>query len=514
MQPNIATANIREVRSQRSPDLAQVWALPDMSILSAGRRVPPSLYPHQEMFGGVWSLLADLAEATSAPVDYVALSFLSACASLIGGKRWVKPYANNHWSEPCILWMALVGDPSSSKSPAISAATDHLRGIERDHAADHDNALMRWEAQTERANAERAAWKKDVEAATKDKLATPSLPADAQLPDMPVRRRLLVQDATPEAIGAILAGNPSGTLHLRDELAGWLMSFERYAPGGREFWLEAYGGRPHVIDRKGAKGPISIPFNGVSVLGGVQPEKLAACLLDSVDDGLVARFLWAWPDPIPYRRPEQVADLAVLDRIYRRLDSLRWGTERDGRDVGVTLAFDDAASRAFATWAAENQSAGEDGGSLFKGFCGKLRGTVLRLSLTVELVTWAASTAADEPGSISAQTVGRVCDFIDNYAMPSALRVFGDAALPPVERNAATLGRYIRRFKLAKVNARDVHRKFRIPGMKDAAPVNEAIELLVEADWLRGAGQRQGDTPGRRSADYIVNPAVFGGSDG
>lgn len=30
----------------------------------------------------------------------------------------------------------------------------------------------------------------------------------------------LVQDATPEAVGAILAGDPNGTLHIRDELAG------------------------------------------------------------------------------------------------------------------------------------------------------------------------------------------------------------------------------------------------------------------------------------------------------
>lgn len=106
-----------------------------------------------------------------------------------------------------------------------------------------------------------------------------------------IRRRRQLMDATPEAVGAILAGNPQGTLHFRDELAGWLMSFDRYSPGGREFWLEAYGGRRFVIDRKGsAKGPITIPFNGVSVCGGIQPAKLADALLASPDDGLVARL--------------------------------------------------------------------------------------------------------------------------------------------------------------------------------------------------------------------------------
>jgi len=93
----------------------------------------------------------------------------------------------------------------------------------------------------------------------KDHQGVPSMPEAAIVPDEPVRRRLLVQDATPEAVGAILAGNPSGTLHLRDELAGWLNSFDRYSPGGREFWLEAFRGSHHVIDRKGSKGRSQSP---------------------------------------------------------------------------------------------------------------------------------------------------------------------------------------------------------------------------------------------------------------
>ena len=56
-----------------------------------------------------------------------------------------------------------------------------------------------------------------------------------------------------------------------------------------------------------------IPFNGVSVLGGIQPAKLAAALLDSPDDGLVARFLWFWPDKVAFRRPVHAADIDGLE---------------------------------------------------------------------------------------------------------------------------------------------------------------------------------------------------------
>ena len=486
-----------------------IWPVPDISILDAGRSKPVAM--PSDMFGSVWPLLCELAEGAGAPVDYTALSFATVAASLIGGKRKVRPFHGHDWTEPCIIWAAAVGDPSANKSPAIDAATGPLRAMEALHAEDHREALRRWEAESERAKCEQAAWAENVKTAQKDNLATPGKPDVALAPEPPVRRRLMVMDATPEAIGQILSGNPSGTLHLRDELAGWLTSFDRYSPGGREFWLEAYGGRTHVIDRKGAAVPLTIKFNGVSVLGGIQPEKLSECLLSGSDDGLVARFLWAWPNSIPFRRPRNIADIARLERIYERLDGLRWGIGQSAEQIPITLPLDPAAADLFETWAQENQQGLDDAGSLYKGFCGKLKGTLLRLSLMAELVAWAdGKEDSDEPRSISARTVGAVAEFIEQYAKPAALRVFGDAALPMVERHSATLARYIQRHKLRRINARDIRRTANLPGLKDAQPISDAIAALIEADWLREAGKRAGDTAGRKTSDYVVNPAIHG----
>jgi len=484
-----------------------IWRSPDMSVLAAGRRAPSKM--PVEMFGETWGLIADLAEGAGAPADYIAISFVTAAASLIGGKRKVRPFAESNWSEPCIIWSACVGDPSSNKSPAIDAATAPFRTLEADHARDHGDRLLHWEATVERAKAEQAVWADNVKTAQKEGLGTPSKPVEAVVPDEPVRRRLLVMDATPEAVGSILAGNPSGTLHLRDELAGWLLSFERYSPGGREFWLEAHGGRLHVIDRKGSKGPLTIPFNGVSVLGGIQPEKLSDCLLTGSDDGLVARFLWAWPDPIEFRRPRAIADIGRLEEIYRRIDGLSWGVSNDGGDIAVTLALDPKASDLFEEWGRENSKGLEDCGLLYKGFCGKLKGLVLRLALTAEIVSWAASDRMEEPRSVSLQTLAATIEFVEGYAKPTALRVFGDAALPAVERNASTLARYILRHRLATFNARSLRRAAGLPGLKDASAFNEALALLEDADWLRKVGTRAGESIGRTSSDYMVNPSFL-----
>lgn len=505
----MSVASMKERFESAEP--ASPFGIPDMDVLRAGRRqaVPmPS-----DLFGDAWQLVSDVAEGSGAPVDYAAVGFISACASLIGGKRRVRPYAESRWSEPCIIWAGAVGDPSSKKSPALDAITGPMRGIEADHAADHQLRMLAYFADCERAKVERQTWQKNVEAAHKDGMGTPSMPMAAVEPEEPQRRRTMIMDATPEAVGAILAGNHAGTMHFRDELAGWLTSFDRYSPGGREFWLEAYGGRPFVIDRKGAKAALTIPFNGVSVLGGIQPEKMSAALLGAVDDGLVARFLWAWPDPVPFRRPRQLADVRQLEAVYRKLDSLEWGRDEAGNRTPITIPLAPQASDLFEEWGRSNSEGVEDAGALYKSFCGKLEGAVLRLALTAELMAWAMR-GGPEPETVSAQTIGAVAEWVDDYAKPMALRVYGDASLPLVERNAAILARYILKVRMDRVNKRELKRsphKSYLPTMRTAQPLDDAVTYLCDAGWLVEVGGREGDYTGRKSADYLVNPAVFGG---
>lgn len=489
---------------------AAPWGEPDMTVLTGGRTAPPEM--PDDLFGSLWSLVRDLAAGAGAPAEYVAVSIIAVAASLVGAKRAVKPFATAGWQEPCVLWVAPVGDPSSNKSPAIDAATAPLKGMEKELAEQHKNGLIGWHTTAERAKAERAAWQANVKEATKIGAATPSMPDAAVEPDEPQRPRLMVQDGTPEAVMDILAGNPNGILHLRDELAGWLMSFERYSPGGREFWLEAFGGRHFTVDRKSLKAPLFIQFNGVTVLGGIQPEKLSECLLKTADDGLVARFLWAWPDPIRYQRPRALADASVLERVYRRLLGLQPQRNDKGEATPVVLMLDDAAALIFEEWIRDNDAAIKEAAGLYKGFLGKLRGMVLRLSLVAELLAWAAADG-HEPTVIRPETLVAVLGFVEDYAKPSALRVFGDAALPLSERNAAALGKHILKTAAKRINLRDVRRSSGIATLKVAADVDAAAEALAEAGWLRPAPTRAGDRPGQATKDYLVNPAVHGGAN-
>jgi len=487
------------------------WGKPDMSVIDAGRRTPPAMPP--ESFGDLWPVLTGLADAAGAPVDYVAVGVLVAAASLIGGKRRVRPWANSDWEEPAILWASLVGDPSANKSPALDRATKPMRAIEREDAESHKDALQRWEACTERAKAEKAAWADLVKDAVKEGVGTPPLPDAAIIPEEPQRRRAVVQDATVEALASILSGNPAGTLMVRDELAGWL-NFDKYSNGNRAFWLEAFGGRPFIVDRlKNAGKPICLPFSGVSVVGGIQPDRLSGDLLTGVDDGLVARFIWCWPDKVPFGRPNGVVDGERLECAYRTLDSIAWGASDEGDNKHISLPLTDQAASLFENWGKEQQTDADDAGPLYKGTVGKMPGIALRLALVIEYLRWADGGGA-EPQTVSHWSLAAALELADEYIKPMALRVYGDAALPPVERNAATLARYIVKNRPPQVNAGDIRRHWRLPGLKTADAVRDALELLAEAQWLRPTPTRQGETSGRQRSDFTVNPKAWEVCDG
>ena len=66
---------------------------------------------------------------------------------------------------------------------------------------------------------------------------------------------MIVNDATPEALAAILADVPRGLLIYKDEFLGLVKSIDAYARQGigkgKEDFLELYDGGSRIIDRKG-----------------------------------------------------------------------------------------------------------------------------------------------------------------------------------------------------------------------------------------------------------------------
>jgi hypothetical protein len=483
-----------------------IWPVPDMTLIDNGRR--PAVPMPADLFGPAWSIIQQVADGTSTAPDYAAIAYLSCAASLIGGKRRISPYGTD-WSEPSILWCAALGDPSSRKSAPLDMMTKPLWKIQEGASVDHENARREWQAESERAKAERAKWAEEVKKVAGTSEQAPPLPTLAVEPAEPHERRPIISDVTPEAAAAVLVGNPQGVLCYNDELAGWLESFDKYTSGGRPFWLSSFGGRQHSVTRKGS-GSIHVKFCGISVLGSIQPDKIVD-LLGGANDGLVPRILWAWPERMPPKRPTGRVDMSALDAAYQRLEMLQWGSDAEGNSAPVVLPLAGRAADIFHMWEVENAASDGDGGSLYEAFVGKLSGAALRLALVSELTAWAFN-RGEEPREVSERSIAAAITFAEDYLKPMAGRVYGDAAVPDGERNAALLARYIRRHGFSSINLREMRRtphKSHLKPLQPKQALEDAMDLLENAGWARADFHRDGDNPGQPRKDYRINPKVL-----
>mgnify|MGYP002279637793 CR=1 FL=1 len=479
------------------------WGEPDMSVLNPRR--PPPEFPVQ-LFGQFWgNWITAKAEGCSAPVDYVGMSLLSLSSSLIGCSRFVSPWKG--WKEPPLLWVALVGNPSTGKSPALESVLGIVRKIEQEGAQGIKDKLRQHEADVLGAQCIRQDWERQVKEASKSGASIPIMPEGAQVPDKPERPRIFVSDATPEALARLLANQPKGLLVTRDELSGWLGSFNRYAGGqggDRAFWLEAYGGRPYTIDRARNGGEaVTVPYLATSILGGIQPDKLHSLLLSGDDDGLTARFLFCWPDPVPLERPQRQAESFEAEKALRWLNGLRLTPDGQGGLSHDLVMLDDDAANFFQDW--RKAHAAEQPEGQMASWWGKMPGVCLRLALCLEYL-WLAATTRQETFAVTYAAVEAATVMIENYFKPMAARAYGDASLPKAERNAATLAKWIVKNKMERINTRELQRNARLPGLRNAAEIKEAIEVLEEANLLRYDPKREGETTGKMSGGYEVNP--------
>jgi len=188
------------------------------------------------------------ARSIACPVDFPAVAILAAASGLIGRSVVLRVKAG--YVASVSLYAALVGSPSSGKSPALRAALAPLWALA--------NALHeRWRAEMD-----------DWEKAKPDERGEP-----------PELTRIVSTDPTTEALAPILAANPRGLTVAPDEMTKWVMSMDQYKGGkggDRPFYLSAWGGEAVFIDRaKHMREPIAVPHPFLTVIGGMTPDMLS-----------------------------------------------------------------------------------------------------------------------------------------------------------------------------------------------------------------------------------------------
>lgn len=482
------------------PKAADAWTDPDTSLIDDGLPPAPTLHLRWLRSCGAW--IGDYAASKSAPVGYALAAVLAAGAAAIGSARVIEARAN--WREFPALWVLMVGPPSSHKTPILAPILAALKEIERSAATDFDVVRRQFETKRQEARDIAAKWEGDVRAEVHAGRLGPIKPVEADEPEEPKPPRIVVNDATIEAMAPLLKANPRGLLLARDELSGFIGNVDKFGGDGNVgFWLERFGGAPFTVDRKGG-GSLNAPIGLVSIVGGIQPDRVQEQLLGRADDGFVSRFLMIYPAPVVREWETPVVDMELLKRALARLRTLAPASVGGNFEPEVIPLHPDAAN-VFKDWWVENGAEAEASEGFRAGLLGKAPGVVLRLALILEFMEWAWGDQP-EPASVSRASVANALLLYQDFLLPSALRVIGGVGCDKGEAVAASLLRQIRLRSDNTVNAKDIYRNWGLPGLTKAATVNAALDLLAERGWVR---RRRETGFGRPANDWAVNAKLW-----
>ena len=349
--------------------------------------------------------VADLTRAGAAaiPCDpaMLALPALTVLSAAAGSGARVR--LKRSWTEPGTLWCVVAAPSGGAKSAALELVLRPIYELEAEAAA-------RYRAEREVYEQRLKEWKAlDRE----DRARIPE-------PQPPCAVRYRLADATLEAVAAVHRDNPRGVLLARDELSGWIASFDRYAQtrgGDLASWLELYEGRPVVVDRKTDPEPIRIERPHVPVIGTVQPwilqERVSPELLAS---GFVARLTIAMPPEVPRRFTD--ADVseeveAAYARLVRRLYQVG--------DVELTLSIE--ARRLFGAFVEElDEERRRLPDGPLRSASAKIEAKAARLALIFQLAEDVQT--GRQPSEVSAEVMRRAIE-LARWLWHEQRRVYG-----------------------------------------------------------------------------------------
>jgi hypothetical protein len=399
------------------------------------------------------------AQALGCDPAFVALPALSALAAMIGTSRTIR--LKSTWTEPSVVWSAIIGESGTLKSPALDLAVGFLPTLQEELRR-HSPAC-----------------------------------------------RVLCADVTIERLAEILEDNPRGVLLARDELNGWLGSFIRYKgkAGGSDLphWLELHRAGPVFVDRKtGTRRELSVPRAAVSVTGGIQPAVLARALTaDHQDSGLLARLLLAMPPRLPKRWSDAEVSSevrAAYELLLRRLHQLHPLRDEQGRPSPLALELTPDARAAwidfYVSWACAQAGAT---GELAAAYA-KLEGYAARLAL-VHHVASCAARGEEATSTVAAVSILAGVELV-RWLAAEACRVYVVLAETEEQRQMRSLVEWISR-RRGRTSVRDLQ-KSNSRRYPTAAHAESALQALV-ADGLGSWHDRlASDRGGHPTRDFVL----------
>jgi hypothetical protein len=482
---------------------------PDMAMIHEIRSLAP-VFPWDAIPNCLHALIKEGAKAAGCAPDYTCSNLLAASSAAIGNARRASP--DRGWYEQPHLWAVMVGFPSHNKSPALRPFADGLKSLHEEWLEIFREDIKKYNVAKLRADAAVKEWKKS---GAKD--GDP--PPECELQE-PVLKRIVTDDPTVETLAGIMIHpvNYRGLILVRDELSGWIEGFDRYrqkgSGGDREFYLEAYNGGSKIVDRVKNPIPHYVPYLSMAVVGGIQPGKITGLFQRSVD-GLLARFLWIYPDPVPpqMRGGSDIQDIVpTLTKIFKKLSDLRWALTEDGNERPLLMKLDKEGQDILHQMRMRQYEVDRTGRALdiMIEWYGKNPGRLLRVAMMFELLTWVIERPDEEPPVIiSGKMMQLATDYL-RYCESMLERCLAECGWVQEQRDAVLVARWILGTKSLLFSERDLYRTSGFKHLRDKARRRKALGEMQDAGWIEPIGSRPEQRKcGRPSAYWKVNPAVF-----
>ncbi len=425
------------------------WPEIEPSLIEDGRPAVPS-FPLDVLPQPWRGWVADAAHGAGAPEDYVAQSLLAAVAGLCGAG--VRAQVTAAWSEPLVLWQALVGAPSSGKTSALETIRQPLATVEK---------LLQRDSGA---------------------------------------RKIVIADPAFAALAGAVKASPAGVLLWRDDPSAWLAGLGRDARSredGRGWLLDAWSARaPAACDQRLA----------VSIVGSLHAERLGAALADA-DDGLAARFLFAWPRPTPWPRLAEATPVREDEAVtmLHRL-AVAVGTP----EKPLVLALEEEAVKAFDRFLVGLYDEVRRTEGLLAGWLARGRGTVPRLAAALALLAWTERPGTRPPRAIGCDRLQAATRLWRDYFRPHARAVFDRGAPTTQERQTRRVIHWLQAHKAREVSREDIRRSA-LCQSATAAAADQVIFRLEAAGILRALRDEPFSRNGRPARRWQVNPALAEG---
>jgi hypothetical protein len=393
--------------------------------------------------------------------------------------------------------------------------------IEKNNSTDTSKKRLTHETKVQKAKEIQKKWKDEREAALKANppKEPPIMPVDAIDPGNFIEPRLYATDPTIERLAPLLQARPRGMMLIRDELSGLFANMARYSSGSdRPFWLEAFNGGRHVVER--VAGSIVVDHLLVGVIGSFQPDKLARAF-DGDEDGMYGRFLYAWPLAPEYRpltneaaevEPELQSALTALIRLPSEDEGGVFAAQAIWLSEDAIAEFEE-----FRKWVdrTKRELDGHERHWFVKG-----ETMVLRLAGVLAYMAWAIAlgtpsangldsiTGSLEPKIIDKKFMTDAIRFLRDFCWPHARAAMRQIGLSDRHKNARRVLRWIKA-RAKETVSRDDIREGALGKKLDAAQTQALLDGLEKSGWVKSETIK---TAGRPKLRWRVNPRLIAGA--